>query len=124
MGRWLQKAPKIIRHIYALLAILIGWVIFNSPSLGAAGKYLRALCFLGEGTGTDAPFFLLTLRQYGLQLAAALLLCTPVGKRLLEKLEANTAGCWVKLILLGAIFALSLLAMTGSTMQAFIYAQF
>ena len=124
LGRWLQKAPKILRHIYALLAILIGWIIFNSPSLGAAGKYLRALCFLGEGTGTDAPFFLLTLRQYGLQLAAALALCTPVGKRLLERLEGSTAGRWVKLVLLGAVFALSLLAMTGSTMQAFIYAQF
>ena len=73
-----------------LLAILIGWIIFNSPSLGAAGKYLRALCFLGEGTGADAPFFLLTLRQYGLQLAAALALCTPVGKRLLERLASQT----------------------------------
>ena len=124
LGRWLQKAPKILRHIYALLAILIGWIIFNSPSLGAAGKYLRALCFLGEGTGADAPFFLLTLRQYGLQLAAALALCTPVGKRLLERLEGSTAGRWIKLLLLGAVFALSLLAMTGSTMQAFIYAQF
>ena len=124
LGRWLQKSPKLLRHIYAMLAILIGWVIFNSPSLGAAGKYLRALFFLGEGTGADAPFFLLTLRQYGLQLAAALVLCTPVGKRLLERLNVSTAGRWVKLILLGAVFALSLLAMTGSTMQAFIYAQF
>ena len=105
-------------------AILIGWIIFNSPSLGAVGKYLRALCFLGEGTGADAPFFLLTLRQYGLQLAAALALCTPIGKRLLEQLEGSTAGRWLKLVLLGAVFALSLLAMTGSTMQAFIYAQF
>ena len=124
LGRWLKKAPQIVRHLYALLAILIGWVIFNSPSLGAAGKYLRAMCFLGEGTGADAPFFLLVLRQYGLQLAAALALCTPVGKRMLEKLERSTAGRWAKLALLGAIFALSLLAMTGSTMQAFIYAQF
>lgn len=124
LGRWLQKAPKIIRHVCTLLGILIGWVIFNSPSFGAAGKYLRAMCFLGEGAGADAPFFLLTLRQYGLQLAAALALCTPVGKRLLERLERTMAGRWVKLILLGLIFALSLLAMTGSTMQAFIYAQF
>ena len=124
LGRWLQKAPKFLRHVYALLAILIGWVIFNSPSLGAAGKYLRAMCFLGEGTGADAPFFLLTLRQYGFQLFLALALCTPVGKRLMEKLETTAAGRWAKLLLLGAIFALSLLAMTGSTMQAFIYAQF
>ena len=99
-------------------------MLFNSPSLGAAGKYLRAMCFLGEGTGADAPFFLLTLRQYGLQLLAALALCTPVGKRLMARLEQSPAGRWIKLILLGAIFALSLLAMTGSTMQAFIYAQF
>ena len=99
-------------------------MIFNSPSIGAAGKYLRAMCFLGEGAGADAPFFLLSLRQYGLQLTAALALCTPVGKRLLERLERTMAGRWVKLILLGLIFALSLLAMTGSTMQAFIYAQF
>ena len=67
---------------------------------------------------------MLTLRQYGLQLAAALALCTPIGKRLLEQLEGSTAGRWIKLLLLGAVFALSLLAMTGSTMQAFIYAQF
>ena len=80
---------------------------------------LHSLCM-----GADAPFFLLTLRQYGLQLAAALALCTPIGKRLLEQLEGSTAGRWVKLVLLGAVFALSLLAMTGSTMQAFIYAQF
>ena len=124
LGRWLEQAPRLLRRVYALLAILIGWVIFNSPSLGAAGKYLRAMFFLGEGKGADAPFFLLTLRQYGLQLFAALTLCTPVGKRLLEKLEASAAGRWCKLALLGLIFALSLLAMTGSTMQAFIYAQF
>ena len=124
LGRWLEKAPKVLRRLYALLAILIGWVLFNSPSLGAAGKYLRAMCFLGEGTGADAPFFLLTLRQYGLQLLAALALCTPVGKHLMARLEQRPAGRWIKLILLGAIFALSLLAMTGSTMQAFIYAQF
>ena len=123
-GPLAAKAPKILRHIYALLAILIGWIIFNSPSLGAAGKYLRALCFLGEGTGADAVRFLLTLRQYGLQLAAALALCTPIGKRLLEQLEGSTAGRWISCSLLGAVFALSLLAMTGSTMQAFIYAQF
>ena len=43
---------------------------------------------------------------------------------LLEQLEGSTAGRWIKLLLLGAVFALSLLAMTGSTMQAFIYAQF
>ena len=57
----------------SLLAILIGWIIFNSPSLGAAGKYLRALCFLGEGTGADAPFFLLTLRYHGDTLVEAVL---------------------------------------------------
>ena len=51
-------------------------------------------------------------------------ICPPEQQRLLEQLEGSTAGRWLKLVLLGAVFALSLLAMTGSTMQAFIYAQF
>lgn len=53
LGRWLQKAPKILRHIYALLAILIGWIIFNSPSLGA-GRQISARALLprrGDGRG-------------------------------------------------------------------------
>ena len=43
-----------------------------------------------------------------------------LNTRLSEKAGLYEANVWVQ----GTAFALSLLAMTGSTMQAFIYAQF
>ncbi|MCB5531974.1 MBOAT family protein, partial [Erysipelatoclostridium ramosum] len=35
-GQYVEKWPGAVRHIYAMVLILIGWVLFFSPSLGYA----------------------------------------------------------------------------------------
>ena len=107
-----------------LFCILIGWVIFNSFSLTMLGKNLSAMFGFGSGSGNDTAYFALLLRQYWPELIAAVLLSTPAGQKLFERLEGTKAGRVVKLMILLAILALSVLALTSAGMRAFVYAQF
>ncbi|WP_405384874.1 MBOAT family O-acyltransferase [Maribacter sp. LLG6340-A2] len=40
LGKILEKAPKIVSHIYTLLVIMIGWVLFRANTLKDALHYL------------------------------------------------------------------------------------
>ena len=124
LGEVLEGLPRAVCHIYALLAVLIGWIFFYSRSLGYAFSFLRALFVPRTGAPDALAWLTLQLRQYGAQLALSIVLCTNLGKTVWTRLGKSSAGQLAQLLLLLAIFALSALCLTGSGMQAFIYAQF
>ena len=122
LARILDRLPAFFRHIYALFFILLGWVLFRTEDFSQLAALLRTL-FTGGAAVTAEPF-VFVLRQYGIELLLGALLCTPLGKRFLEMLDRARFGRVVKYVLLLAIFALALLALVRSGVNAFIYAQF
>ena len=122
LTRILNRLPAFFRHIYALFFILLGWVLFRTEDFSQLAALLRTL-FTGGAAVTAEPF-VFVLRQYGIELLLGALLCTPLGKRFLEMLDRTRFGRVVKYVLLLAIFALALLALVRSGVNAFIYAQF
>src|ERR1017187_4956682 len=46
-----EKLPQSLRHLYAILMVMMGWVIFRADTFTAAGNYFTALFGLGY-----APF--------------------------------------------------------------------
>lgn len=82
----------------------------------------RSLC-RERRTGRGA-WLLLCLKQYGLQLAVCFVLCTDLGKKLWQTLGGARAGRALRYAVLALVFFLSVLTLTGSGMQAFIYARF
>ena len=52
-GRTIESLPQILRRVYALLAILLGWVWFRSPSFEHATGYFEALFTGGFAGGID-----------------------------------------------------------------------
>lgn len=122
LARMLNRLPAFFRHIYALFFILLGWVLFRTEDFSQLAALLRTL-FTGGAAVTAEPF-VFVLRQYGIELLLGALLCTPLGKTALQALERTRFGRVVKYVLLLAIFALALLALVRSGVNAFIYAQF
>jgi len=56
----LQKLPKFLRHCYALLAVVLGWVLFACEDIGAAGTMYKAMLGLGSGLADKAALYQLS----------------------------------------------------------------
>ena len=44
---WLKKLPRVLRHIYAMLVVVLGWVLFASADIFAAGNLYKAMFGIG-----------------------------------------------------------------------------
>ena len=101
----LQKHPAIGR-VYTLLFVLLGFVLFDAPSLSAAASRITGL-FGGAGAGVESLYY---LRSYAVVLLLAVLGATPLPKRLLARLRKNRV-CGVLLDVLEPIVLVALLAL-------------
>lgn len=55
--KWLEKLPKWTGHIYSMLLVVTGWVIFAQTDIGRIGNYLKAMVGIGANGGVDSDFF-------------------------------------------------------------------
>jgi alginate O-acetyltransferase complex protein AlgI len=51
----LERGPRALSHLYTLLVVGAGWVIFRSDSLAQAAGHFSALVGLGQGDGVAHP---------------------------------------------------------------------
>ena len=121
----LDKLPKFIGWIYTMLVVLVGWVFFRADTLSAAMKYLGEMfSFTGGVSNGMAQFdnlsFIIT--------AIALVLCTPVYQLVKGKLEKTEGGkkaaFVIGAVLATGLFILSVIFLTGSGYNPFIYFRF
>ena len=114
---------RVIGHIYTLLAVCLGFVVFRAPGMGEACRYLGAM--LGGGPTPAAALFLERLSPaVWCAFAAGIVGSTPLWPWLRGKLPEK---CWLAAASYAgaaALFVLSLLAAAGSGFQPFIYGQF
>ena len=47
-GTMQEKLPGLFRHLYAILVVMMGWVIFRADTFAAAGNYFHALFLPGR----------------------------------------------------------------------------
>ena len=121
----LQKGQlgRFLGHVYTLLAVCLGFVVFRAGSVGEAITVLRAM-FAGF---TLIPASTLALERISpavwCALGAGVLGSLPLGPWLRKRLSGNS---WETASFTGAaaLFVLCLLAAAGSAFQPFIYAQF
>ena len=69
LGRILEKLPHALSHIYALLFIIAGWVLFACDDISVLGPYLKSM--IGLGAGGSSPMSIYYLQTYGVLLFIA-----------------------------------------------------
>lgn len=131
-GRLIERLPTIVRRLYLLLTVLVGWVFFRAPSLDYALSYLEAMFGgrLGEAVEQVLPLF----GPYMLAvLAAGCLFSFPPPRFLVRIMErgggglSRPSGMAHGLLYLTVFTALALLAFgesSAETLRAFIYFRF
>jgi alginate O-acetyltransferase complex protein AlgI len=129
LGKWLEKAPSFVSHVYATLAMLIGWVWFYFTDLKAAIKALLTMFGLNhrELLTTELAIY---FKENLLLFLVAIIASTPLMKwtfsRLAEsnpKLGAGLNGIGLPVMNI-AILIISTILLIGSTYNPFLYYRF
>ena len=125
-GVSLDRLPGIVRHIYAIVLVLVGWVFFFSPSLGYALRYLGSM--IGGGAGivdSEGAFLLFT---HWLLYLLAVLGSSALGLRLLSLvprlIRNGKAGTAVSVVIYMGIFVISVAFLVTDTFNPFLYFRF
>ena len=74
-GRVLARLWRPLRHLYLLLAVLVGWVLFRAGSLHQAGHFLATMSGFGDGMAGLAPAQRFLTPSVATALAVAALAC-------------------------------------------------
>ncbi len=122
--RALDRAPGWARHLYAMLLVILGWVLFRCESLTALGTYLAAMFTLGQGIPGQSIYL---LKQYGFFLLAGLLASLPVkgwAEAALRRQNQEALLCWGPVVLGLVLLGLSFLQLISSSFNPFIYYRF
>lgn len=120
----LEKLPKFFRHVYALLLIIIGWVIFASDDVSVLLPFLGSMFGANGAIGGMDVYTLLTK-------AALLIICCVASTELPKKLFLSAAGAMnekaaftLKSVLTIALLALSMILLIGDSYNPFLYFRF
>lgn len=124
LGRLLDKFPRFIGHIYALLAVVVGWIFFSAPDFSTAFVWLGAMFTPTAGVEGSAAHALTLLLEYKAELIAGAVLCVPFAKKLSEKFEDRLSYRLVRDALTCALFLLCIARVVSSTFNPFIYFRF
>ena len=127
LGKWLEKAPKLLRHAYSLFFILIGWVFFAHQDLRTALSYLSVM--FGRSGALVSGGEVYELLRNVVPLSLMLLGCTPLPRRLFRTwLSGNGTKPAIKrlTLLLGtvALFFLCTAYLADASYNPFLYFRF
>ena len=121
-----EKKIGVFSHVYAMLFVIVGWVIFRAESISLAGQYLSAMFGFGAAGWVDETFFMYFSNGKWI-LLAGILWSTPAATYCKRKLQLNTKSYLYQTataIGLAALFWASLLVCIKSTYNPFIYFNF
>ena len=80
-----KPLAKILYRIFTLLCVILGWVIFRSPDLAAAAKYILSMFHL-RGNTFFCDNVIVSIREYWLFFLAGLLCSTTIFQSIKKKI--------------------------------------
>ncbi len=121
-GRFLNKLPSALKHVYALFFILIGWVIFYFEDIPSLAGYISRLFTLSDGVIGAAA--LSTIISYIPLLAAAVFASTPAAKSIWLKSRGGKAAAVMETAAAAAALILCTAALVSQSYNPFLYFRF
>lgn len=120
----LDKLPKFFRHVYALLLIVIGWVIFASDDVSVLLPYLGSMFGANGAVGGMDVYTLFTK-------AVLIVICCVASTELPKRLFLSATGAMnekaaftIKSVMTIALLALSMILLIGDSYNPFLYFRF
>ncbi len=116
-----HRLPRPARVGITFVLILFSWVLFRSPTLAEAGRYLGAMFGL---VGVDGGPAMVAAMLYGKNSWILMLLCAVITLSPLRAYDWSATVTWPKAAVLVPAMALAVMAMSSQAFNPFLYFQF
>lgn len=111
------KKNDFIAHIYSLILIVLGWVIFRAESLNQIMEFVKVMFSFQGGIHKDVMFY---LSQYRFEIIFGLIFSAPI----INKLRGLKHFEVICLLASGILFILVIMSLLQSSYNPFIYFRF
>ena len=121
----IEKMPKVVRHLYTMFLVIIGWVLFSFDSFKKGAEFIAGMFGLGGYSVINKEFIYLLLNNLVL-LIILVVASTDVPKRWMEKLAAKDKPVFkvTGIIILEVILGICVAYLVASTYNPFLYFRF
>ncbi len=124
-----NSRKTVLLRFYTWTVVLLGWILFRAQDLYQAGRfYMNMFALNHNGLLNETTGFL--LKEYWMFLLAGMIMCTPIAKKINNRLVSDQLGRLGKIFTYGypivmmLVFILSLSYLMTSGSSAFIYFNF
>lgn len=123
--KFLEKIPRVFSHIYALIIIYFGWMLFAWEDIKGHRVYLKAMVGMSH-TGLISRESVYLLASNAILLVVMVIGCTSLPKKLAARI-AKKDGIWTTVcmsVYVAAILLLSIAYLVNGTYNPFLYFRF
>ena len=124
LGKFIEKLPKILQHIYTLFFVIIGWVIFRVESLSEIGIIFQKM-FTWHSSGVldniILDFDIFSSLPY---ILIGIIGALPIIPKIKEKMKYKTNYHLISNIATYAVFITCICFLLSATYNPFIYFRF
>ncbi len=138
LSRWIESLWQPLKHLYTLLVVMGGWVLFRTLTMAHGLAYYKSLFGLGAAANSEFPLSMYLDKGLIVVLLAAIIGSTPwiswLTKRMpglavqhptvIPTLKASVAGSAFRVGCLLLLFLASASTMSAGTHNPFIYFRF
>lgn len=122
-GKFIEKLPKVFRHIYVMIIVIISFVIFNASTFTEAWLDITNL-FGINGLPLVSDGAIYALRSNTVLLAVSFFAATPVTKKLCFKYEDKLPVRILEVVTIALVLIVSTAYLVDGSFNPFLYFRF
>lgn len=129
LNNFLEKMPTFLRHVYTLIIIYFGWIIFRCDSLSLLVSFLKSLLSFNI-TKVSLNELSIYIESYWVYFVLAFIFQTPIYYKVVEKIEKMKNNnlkvilTVIHYVILIGLFIVTIMFLAYSSYNPFIYFRF
>ena len=119
LGKYIEKLPKAFQHLYTMIFVMFGWVLFRSETLSFGIDYIKTMLNL-NGNQLISETAIYYLMEYKVEFVIALITSMPLYPWFNKRFNLK----YIKPMFLIIMLTISVMYLITSTFNPFIYFRF
>ncbi|MBR5127661.1 MAG: MBOAT family protein [Roseburia sp.] len=131
LKKWLERLPIVLQHFYAIVLVVISFVIFRIESIREAGSFLAGMFGFGlesAAGGSGMSLGMYQVQNYGFLIVVSVVIALGIPKALWKKVTETAWGATIEKIVAPIAYLVLTLVVTAfliqSSVHPFLYFRF